>query len=129
MKQEPTTYVSRGNRFLFREASVSIENLVILELIKQNLNKGIEPSIYYYRDSNNHEVDVILKDGRELTPIEIKSSQTFNTRYLKEVKYFAQIAGEQVKTGYVIYSGLQEQQLGNFFLLNYQNIMQVLNCH
>ena len=60
-----------------------VENLVILECIKHQLNRGVEPSFYYYRDSNNNEVDIIYKKSYELIPIEIKSSKTFTSEFLK----------------------------------------------
>jgi predicted AAA+ superfamily ATPase len=77
-----TTQISRdplrGNIF---------ENLVMMEFIKNYLNKGIEKSIYFYRDSNNNEVDLIIKQGNDLIPIEIKISQTFNDMFLGGLKY------------------------------------------
>ena len=48
------------------------ETFVIAEIIKSYINKGIEPPIYYYRDKEQREIDLlILKNGR-LHPLEIK---------------------------------------------------------
>ena len=49
------------------------ENLVIMEVLKTRLNTGQRPDLYFYRDSNGKEVDLLILDGRSIQPIEIKS--------------------------------------------------------
>lgn len=102
-----------------------VENLVILECFKNQLNKGIEPSLFYYRDSNNNEIDLLFKSGSKLIPIEIKSAKTFNSEFLKNLKYFENISASRFSRGYLIYSGEQEQNIGNIQLLNYTNIHKI----
>lgn len=57
----------RGNIF---------ETYVIAELIKSQFNKGEKSNIYFWRDNNGIEVDVIAESGISLMPIEIKSGKT-----------------------------------------------------
>ncbi|WP_255342785.1 DUF4143 domain-containing protein [Desulfosarcina sp. BuS5] len=54
------------------------ENLVIVEIIKGALNKGIRPEIYFFRDSRGNEVDLRIREKGELKPVEIKSAETFS---------------------------------------------------
>ena len=80
------------------------ENLVVIEAVKTRLNKGLEPNLFFYRDNNGNEVDLIYKRTRELVPIEIKSAKTLNQGLFKGINYFRKIspnAGE----GYLIYGG------------------------
>ncbi|MCD6038999.1 MAG: hypothetical protein K0S27_399 [Gammaproteobacteria bacterium] len=72
-----------------------VENLIITEAIKNIFNNGFEPSCYFYRDSNNHEIDLLFKIGNHLIPMEIKVSKTFNTQFLNGLQYFKKIAGER----------------------------------
>ena len=51
-----------------------LENYVVSEIVKTYFNSGKEPFIYYYRDKDNKEIDVILKHDGVLNPIEIKKS-------------------------------------------------------
>lgn len=51
-----------------------LENYVVSEIVKTYLNSGKEPFIYYYRDKDNKEIDVILEHDGVLNPIEIKKS-------------------------------------------------------
>lgn len=52
------------------------ENFVISELRKSWLHNGKRPSFFFYRDSNFNEVDLLIKEGTQYFPIEIKMSET-----------------------------------------------------
>lgn len=104
-----------------------VENLVVTELIKQRLNRGLDPQLYYYRDTQKNEVDLIYQDGHDLIPIEIKSSKTYNPEFLKKLKFFQGLAKERAPRGYLIYAGEQEQKIHSIQLLNYKNCRTVFN--
>lgn len=54
-------------------AGAFFETFVISEIIKSYYNKGIlEPPIYFYRDKEMNEIDVLIENGGTLYPIEIK---------------------------------------------------------
>lgn len=80
------------------------ENLVVLEAIKSRLNKGLDHNLYFFRDNNNNEVDLIFKKSGRLIPIEIKSSETLNSNFYKGLLYFKNLS-PRVKTGYLVYGG------------------------
>ncbi len=50
------------------------ENYVVSEIAKSYLNSGVEPYMYYYRDKDSKEIDIILEHDGVLNPIEIKKS-------------------------------------------------------
>jgi uncharacterized protein len=50
------------------------ENYVVSEIIKSYYNSGKEAFIYYYRDRDAKEIDLILESDGQLFPIEIKKS-------------------------------------------------------
>lgn len=51
-----------------------LENYVVSEIRKSYLNCGKELFIYYYRDKQQQEIDLILETNNKLHPIEIKKS-------------------------------------------------------
>lgn len=55
------------------------ETFVFNEIRKSYLNAGINQKLYYYRDSKQNEVDLVLIRNGELSLIEIKSGQSFHT--------------------------------------------------
>lgn len=105
-----------------------VENLVITELLKARFNKGLDPNLYFYRDQQKNEVDVIYKHGHELIPIEIKSSMTFNSSFLKSLNFFQKLNPERSTRGFLIYAGDQEQNIQSFTLLNYNNSFKALEA-
>ena len=50
------------------------ESYVFSEIYKSYLNAGKEPPIYYYRDKDKKEIDLIINENGALYPIEIKKS-------------------------------------------------------
>ncbi len=54
--------------------SAFFETWVVSEIYKSYLNAGITPPLYFYRDSNKKEIDLILYRDASVTPIEIKKS-------------------------------------------------------
>jgi hypothetical protein len=102
------------------------ENLIVLELFKMRYNLGLEPHCYYYRDSQQHEVDILYQKGSQFIPIEIKSGQTFRVEFFKNLKYFKKLVPEQCSRGYVVYAGEREQHGTEYSLLNFKNLAQLL---
>ncbi|NCA83790.1 MAG: ATP-binding protein [Opitutae bacterium] len=80
------------------------ENMVVMEVLKARLNAGKEPDLYYFRDSQGFEVDLLLASGRALIPIEIKAAYTPGEELCKGVRRFAALAAEAARPT-VIYAG------------------------
>jgi len=87
------------------------ENMVIVEALKSRYNAGKEPNMYFWRDNNGNEIDLLLERQRTLFPIEIKSSRTWNRNFLKQIKHF-QNGIPVAKNGTVIYAGEDELDFG-----------------
>lgn len=60
-----------------------LENYVVAEIMKTYLNNGQEPFMYYYRDKDAKEIDIILEHDGVLNPIEIKKSANPGTELIK----------------------------------------------
>ncbi|MGN1383193.1 MAG: ATP-binding protein [Eubacterium sp.] len=59
------------------------ENYVVSELAKTYLNCGRIPYMYYYRDKDAREIDVILEHDGVLNPLEIKKSSNPRPEVIK----------------------------------------------
>ncbi len=55
-----------------------METFVVNEIKKSYLNNNKEFDAYYYRDSNQNEIDLILLENGKLTLIEIKRGSEFS---------------------------------------------------
>ena len=52
-----------------------LETYVVSEIVKSYLNAGKRPNLYYYRDTDQKEVDLLIIEGNQLYPIEIKQNK------------------------------------------------------
>lgn len=102
------------------------ENMVVMELMKSRYNRGLDPDLFFYRDQQKHEVDVIYKNANQLIPIEIKSSKTFIKKFMGEIDYFSELFPEQCDRGYIVYAGNQTQKLRWCELLNYRDVEKIV---
>jgi len=103
-----------------------IENLVVSELLKARNNKGLDPQLYFYRDTKGNEVDVIFQKGHQLIPIEVKASKTFHKHQLKNLDYFCQLAPDRIEKAYLVYLGEQEQKIGSIDLVNFRRTSSIV---
>ena len=57
-----------------------LENFTVSEIMKSYQNAGREPYLYFYRDRDAKEIDVIMEGDGKLCPIEIKKTATPDKR-------------------------------------------------
>ncbi len=81
------------------------ENMVIAEYVKRLYAQGKEPQIFYWRDSNRNEVDLLIESGRSLQAVEIKSGATLNESFFKNLRYFQSVAQLPNDSLSVVYGG------------------------
>jgi len=118
---ETITQVSRdplrGNLF---------ENLVIAEILKHRFNQGKNSNLYFYRDKNKNEVDLLYQLGHEFASIEIKSSQTYNQSFSKNLSYLKKLIPRQIAESFLVYSGQMEGIVNDISITNYKHITSKL---
>ena len=80
------------------------ENLVVMDVVKNLYNSGKQANLFFYRDSNGLEADLLLPRGRDLIPVEIKSSATYRPELLKGLLRITALS-PRMQTPTLIYSG------------------------
>lgn len=81
------------------------ENLIVSELLKKRIFAGKTDELYFWRDSNGVEIDVIEEDNAELRAYEIKASETMNSAFFSNIKKVKDTAGIKWQNIAVIYGG------------------------
>ena len=99
------------------------ENLVILEVMKMHYNQGRRPQLYYWRDSNQNEVDLLMQDGLKLHAIEIKAGKTINGEFFKGLTYFKKIAPDAQL--HLVYGGDDYQKRSEATVLGVNHLEQL----
>ncbi len=102
------------------------ENFIIMECIKHRFNQGREGGVYFYRDSNQNEVDILLKQEGEITAIEVKGAMTYHTSFEKHINRLGEWISTPVKKRAVIYSGDFENTAADTQILNYRHLHDFL---
>ncbi|MBR3713789.1 MAG: ATP-binding protein [Bacteroidales bacterium] len=99
------------------------ENMVVNELIKQKLNRGQQPQLYFYRDQQQHEVDILeeMPDG-SLNAYEVKSAMTYRQDFFKHLTYIRDILGDKIVSTKVIYDGTQENNQDFDGIINFRSL-------
>lgn len=91
----------RGNLF---------ENLVIMEALKYRYHRDERSNLYFWRDGKGNEVDLLVENGPDIAPVEIKSGATINDDYFKGLRTFTGKLSRQPKTSALVYAGTEQQK-------------------
>lgn len=83
-----------------------VENFIITEMVKNNINQNTGCQYFYWRDNNGVEVDLVQLNGNDILPMEIKSAQTYTRAFGQNLKKF--MSYSKVSAGRIIYNGEQE---------------------
>lgn len=102
------------------------ETLIVSELIKSRFNQGLLSNLYFWRDSQGHEIDVIIEQGAQLIPIEIKSGQTLNTDYFAGLRFWSTLNPE-LKAAFLIYAGEMSQSRSLGQIIAWKDLYQYLS--
>ena len=103
----------RGNIF---------ENFVVMEAVKHRMNAGKEGGVFFYRDSNMNEVDVLIKEDGEITALEVKSSMTYNRDFETTLKKLPEWIKTPIRRKAVVYTGDFENNAGDIEIINYKSL-------
>lgn len=87
------------------------ENLIISESLKARYNQALTTNLYFWRDRDGHEVDLIIDQGDNLRPVEIKSGTTLNADFFKSIKKWRHQAGERCIDATLIHGGDQKGKM------------------
>ena len=83
-----------------------LESFVFSEVLKQTEWSDESYTLHHYRDKDQDEVGIIVEDERgAIVGIEIKASATVHTSDFKGIRKLANICGDGLKLGVVLYDG------------------------
>ena len=90
------------------------ETYIISEILKSYYNAGRKPNMYYFRNTDAQEIDLILYENGKIYPIEIKASTRADIKKIKGFKvlstYFPNI---EISSGGIICNEEDLMPLGN----------------
>ena len=97
------------------------ENLVVMDFVKNLYNQGKLDNLYFFRDSNGLEADLLFAQGRKLIPMEIKSSSTYKPELLRGLKRIIELSPQMVNA-HLIYAGNSMQFSNGISALKFDSL-------
>jgi hypothetical protein len=64
---------------------------VLSEVLKSYWHQGLQPLMYYYRDKDKREIDLILEQNQTLYPVEIKKSASLKKDWVKHFAFLSKL--------------------------------------
>lgn len=110
------THYLRGNLF---------ESFILSELMKHQVHKDRRPGLYFWRDSQGHEIDAVIEQGQLLTAVEIKAGKTINASFFDGLTYWKGLAGNDSERSFLLYGGTEKQKRKGVAVLGWQDVQNV----
>ena len=117
-EEQMTFHAQRGALF---------ENLVVTEFLKSRFNEGRQADIYFWRDSKGLEIDLLLEDGGNLTPVEIKSGQTVAPDFMTSLRKWCELSGIPDRPALLVYGGTSSFANGNISIVPWRKLAALVN--
>lgn len=83
-------------------AGAFFETFIVSEVLKSYYNAGIEPPIYFYRDKDMKEIDLIFEQNGTLYPVEIKKKTMPDKNDIKTFSILEKVTKQPIGNGAVI---------------------------
>jgi uncharacterized protein len=98
------------------------ENLIVNEYIKQNHHQNLDHDFYYWRDSNDREVDLLVSNKMKFDAVEIKATMTIMQKLFTNLDYIAKIGDNTINQKILVYGGDQSQRRTDYQVLAWTDL-------
>jgi predicted AAA+ superfamily ATPase len=82
------------------------ENFIVSEFLKARYNAGQPADLYFWRDNNGLEADVLFEDGDRLQTVEIKSGATVTADTIRAGQKSNRFAPDESREPWLIHAGV-----------------------
>ncbi len=98
--------IQRADHLVSHSARGAVfETWVVSEALKTYYHRGVEPQLYFWRESSGHEIDLMIEEGTSQIPVEIKSGQTVASDFMAAIDYWRNLAGQPQAVAGLVYGG------------------------
>ena len=98
------------------------ETWIVAEFVKDRFNRGLPADLYFWRDNNGLEADLVFEMGTRLQPVGIKSGQTVTRDYMRAGQASARFAGSEALPPWLIYGGDESYERSGLRVIGWRDI-------
>lgn len=98
------------------------ESFVIAEYVKNRFNQSQPLNLYFWRNNTDEEIDLLVEQGAQLQPIEIKSGQTFNSDFTASMRKWMGYADTALYSPRVVYGGEDNFQFQGIEVVSWRGL-------
>ena len=98
------------------------EALIVSEFLKTRFNTGQAADLYFWRDNNGLEADLVFEVGNRLQTVEIKSGRTVTPDYIRAGQKSARFAGHEALMPWLIHAGDQHYERSGVKVIGWQGL-------
>jgi len=102
------------------------ETWVISELIKARFNRGLPSNLYFWRDSAGNEIDILIDQGEQLAPVEVKSGKTIAADFFVALRKWCTLAGAAAGPATLVYAGSERQRRTDVTVLPWHAVAEIV---
>ena len=115
--EELFVHPNKGNLF---------ESFVVAELLKVRYSGGLDPNLYFWRDSVGTEVDIVFEEGQRIKAIEVKSGKTFSPELASGLEAWMRYSGAPVEGCSLVYAGERGLRRKGLGITPWNSVSEVL---
>lgn len=98
------------------------ECLVVSELTKQGFNRGLPANLFFWRDREGHEIDIVIEQGDSLIPVEIKAGQTINPDFFRNIDFWKKQTEGKYPDSWLVYGGTEKHKRGAITIIGWPQL-------
>lgn len=102
------------------------ETLIVSEFLKARCNAGQPADLWFWRDNNGLEADLVFELGNRLQTVEIKSGHTPTTDYIRAGQKSARFAGAEALMPWLIHGGDESYERSGVRALGWRDLARLL---
>ena len=98
------------------------ETLVIGEFLKARLNRGLPADLYFWRDNNGLEADLLFESMGRLQMVEIKSGRTVTPDYMRAAHKSNRFAPDESLAPWLIHGGEESYERNGVRVIGWRGL-------
>ena len=103
------------------------ETLIVSEVLKYRRNAGVPPDLYFWRDNNGLEADLLIEDGTALQPLEVKSGRTVTPDYIRAAQRAGRVAGDEARPPWLVHGGDDAYERSGVRVIGWRNLQAAVS--